>query len=399
MYRLFQQPSPSPEALIFMLDAAAALEMERDQDVFLDRVLSYSRTIVGACAGSLYLVDGDELDFLACQNDDVDITQFIELDRDHPHKIARSDNSIAGFVANHGETLLIPDAYNIDADLPYRFNPAIDERSGFHTEAILAVPLHHPKEGVIGVMELINHRLVDPEHWSLGLIRHFAILCASSIVNMKMERSLEDAYLETIFRLGIASEYKDDDTYAHVQRIRYTSRIIAEEMGCSEREMHAIFHASAMHDLGKIGIPDAILNKPGKLTNEEWAVMQSHASMGTGILEGSEAELLQVSARIAGGHHERWDGGGYPDGVAGADIPLEARIVAVADVFDALVNERAYKKAWPVEDAIELIKAESGSHFDPAVVDAFLNRIDDIVRVQGHYQGDQNQEMTPPNGG
>jgi len=385
MYDIFRQPNPSVDALAFMLDAAAELEMERDPDTFLDKVLASSRSIVGACAGSLYLVD-DGLNFLACQNDDLDIAQFITLDKNHPHKISRSDNSIAGFVANHGEMLIIPDAYRIDGNSPYSFNATIDQQSGFRTETILAIPLRHPKEGVIGVMELINHQLIDPNHWSLGLIKHFAVLCSSCIVNMKMERSLEDAYLETIFRLGIASEYKDDDTYSHVQRIRYTSRIIAEEMGCSSQELHAIFHASAMHDLGKIGIPDAILNKPGKLTGEEWKVMQSHATKGSSILQGSEAELLQVSAKIAGGHHERWDGNGYPNGVAGADIPLEARIVAVADVFDALVNRRAYKPAWSVEDAITLIETESGSHFDPAVVAAFLNRIDDITNVQNSYQ-------------
>jgi len=386
MFKLFRQPNPSSDAMAFMLNVATELEMERDADVFLDKVLASSRAIVGACAGSLYLVDGDELNFLACQNDDLDITQFITLDRADPHKIARSDNSIAGFVANHGDSLMIPDVQNIDSESPYSFNKAIDQRSGFCTEKILAIPLHHPKEGVIGVMELINHQLVDPDHWSLGLIKHFGVLCASCIVNMKMERTLEDAYLETIFRLGIASEYKDDDTYAHVQRIRYTSRIIAEEMGCSTEELHAIFHASAMHDLGKIGIPDAILNKPGKLDSGEWKVMQSHASMGTGILEGSKAPLLQISAKIAGGHHERWDGNGYPNGVAGADIPLEARIVAVADVFDALVNQRAYKPAWPIEDALTLIQAESGSHFDPAVVEAFMKRVDEIVKVQESYQ-------------
>lgn len=387
MHTLFEQDAPSPGVLHFMLDAAARLELERDLGGMLDRVLTFARQITGARAGSLYLVEGDALAFLACQNDEIDITQFITLDRDDPHTIPRSEESIAGYVALRGEPLLIPDVHAIPEDRPYRFYAAIDRKSGFRTDNILAVPLHHPNEGVIGVMELINHCLIDPEHWSMGLVRHFAVLCASCIVNMKMERALEDAYLETIFRLGIASEYKDDDTYAHVQRIRHTSRIIAEEMGCSEEEQHAIFHASAMHDLGKIGVPDAILNKPGKLNAEEWKTMQSHAAMGSAILDGSEAELLRVSARIAGCHHERWDGGGYPNGLAGAEIPLEARIVAVADVFDALVNERAYKKAWPVEDAVGLIKAESGSHFDPAVVDAFLNRLDEIVRVQRHYQG------------
>ncbi len=386
MHNLFRQDQPSADALNFMLNAAVELEMEREPANFLDKVLNYSRRIVGACAGSLYLVDGDELVFLACQNDELNISDFITLDPDNPHKIARSAGSIAGHASLQGEPLLIPDAYAIPKDQPYRFNPEIDQKTGFHTHTILAMPLHHPKEGVIGVMELINLQLTDIHHWSLGLVRHFAVLSASSIVNLQMEKSLEAAYLETIFRLGVAAEYKDDDTYAHVQRIRYSSRIIAEELGCSSHEMQAIFHASAMHDLGKIGIPDAILNKPAKLEADEWEVMQRHATMGAGILEGSEADLLKLSAEIAIGHHERWDGNGYPNGLAGAEIPLEARIVAVADVFDALVNQRAYKKAWPTEDAVALIKHESGSHFDPAVVEAFLNRIDDIIELKNRFQ-------------
>jgi len=385
MTDLFRLKTPSEDALTFMMNAAVALEMERDPSVFLDRVLHYSRQIVGACAGSLYLVDNADLSFLACQNDELDIQKFITIDSENPHKIARTESSIAGYVSLHGEPLLIQDAHHIDSDAPYKFNPAIDKASGFHTRTILAMPLRHPKDGVIGVMELINLKLTDLDHWCFGMVRHFAVLSASSITNLQMEKTLEAAYLETIFRLGIASEYKDDDTYAHIQRIRYTSRIIAEEMGCGSHELQAIFHASAMHDLGKIGIPDAILNKPAKLEADEWKIMQSHATMGAGILKDSEADLLQLSAKIAIGHHERWDGNGYPNGIAGADIPLEARIVAVADVFDALVNQRAYKKAWPIEEALELINMESGSHFDPAVVEAFMNRIEEIKQVQQRF--------------
>ncbi|MDQ6951486.1 MAG: HD domain-containing phosphohydrolase [Mariprofundales bacterium] len=385
MTDLFHLETPSVDALKFMMDAAIELEMEREPSDFLDKVLHYSRDIVGARAGSLYLVDGDELSFLACQNDDLDISQFITVNTEQPHKIARTEKSIAGYASLHGEPLMIQDAHHIDNSAPYSFDPAIDKKSGFHTQTILAMPLRHPKEGVIGVMELINLQIKDTHHWSIGLVRHFAMLSASSIVNLQMEKSLEAAYLETIFRLGVASEYKDDDTYAHVQRIRYTSRIIANEMGCSLHEQQAIFHASAMHDLGKIGIPDNILNKPAHLEADEWEIMKNHATMGAEILKDSDAELLQLCATIAVGHHEHWDGNGYPNGLAGAEIPLEARIVAVADVFDALVNQRAYKKAWPIEDALALIEGESGSHFDPAVVEAFLNRIKEVKQVQQRF--------------
>jgi putative two-component system response regulator len=182
---------------------------------------------------------------------------------------------------------------------------------------------------------------------------------------------LEQARIELLERLALAAEYRDDNTQEHAQRVGRTTALLAEVMGLSGAEIELLLRAAPLHDIGKIGVPDAILLKSAPLTNEEFGVMKVHTTIGAEILSGSEFDLLQTAQRIAASHHERWDGGGYPRGLHGTQIPLAGRLVAIADVFDALVNERPYKLAWPLERAVEEIVALRGTHFDPAVVDAF----------------------------
>jgi putative two-component system response regulator len=184
---------------------------------------------------------------------------------------------------------------------------------------------------------------------------------------------LIDAQVETIHRLALAAEYRDDDTGQHVQRVSRNCGLLARALGWQEEQVELIRKASPLHDVGKIGIPDDILLKPGKLTPDEWNVMKSHTVIGAKILSGSSFPLLQMAEEIALTHHEKWDGSGYCPGLGGEDIPLAGRIVAVADVFDALTHERPYKKAWSVEDAVAEITSQRGRHFDPQVVDAFLS--------------------------
>jgi two-component system response regulator RpfG len=186
---------------------------------------------------------------------------------------------------------------------------------------------------------------------------------------------------ETLLRLGRAGEYRDTDTGNHVVRMARYAKMIAEELGFSQRESDDIEYAAPMHDIGKIGVPDHILKKPGSLSKDEWQIMQQHTLIGHSILTNSQSRYIQLGAVIALNHHERYDGTGYPNGLKGRDIPLEARIVAVADVFDALVSERPYKKPWPIEEALQRIKLDSGRHFDPQCVQAFFNRIDDVLRT------------------
>lgn len=176
---------------------------------------------------------------------------------------------------------------------------------------------------------------------------------------------------EIISRLGRAIEYRDGDVGDHISRVAMIARIIGEELGLSSRTVRNLYLAAPLHDIGKIGVPDAILNKPGRLTDEEMAVMRQHVQIGAAILGGSNIDLVQTAADIAESHHEKWDGSGYPRGARGDAIPLVARITAVADVFDALCSDRPYKRAWPAEQAYAEILRTSGSHFDPQCVAAF----------------------------
>ncbi|HLU79986.1 MAG TPA: two-component system response regulator [Burkholderiaceae bacterium] len=192
--------------------------------------------------------------------------------------------------------------------------------------------------------------------------------------------------LEIVRCLGKAAEYKDNETGAHVLRMSHYSRIVALALGLSDAHADLLLHAAPMHDIGKIGIPDSILCKPGRLTEQEWEIMRQHTVIGAQILGDHPSGLLRLAATIALCHHEKWDGSGYPRGLAGEDIPLEARIVAIADVFDALTSVRPYKRAWSVDDAVELIRSESGGHFDPRVVEAFLESLPEILQIKECWQ-------------
>ena len=196
---------------------------------------------------------------------------------------------------------------------------------------------------------------------------------------------LKTASLETIVRLSRAAEYKDEDTGAHVLRMCHYAAAIARRVGLSEEHADKILHAAPMHDIGKIGIPDKILMKPGKLTDKEWEIMKQHTVIGRNILSGSEAEEIKLGEIIAYTHHEKWGGNGYPQGLKGEDIPIESRIVTVADVFDALTSKRPYKEAFPLEKAYEIIREESGKHFEPQVVDAFFLIKNDILEIMNKF--------------
>lgn len=196
------------------------------------------------------------------------------------------------------------------------------------------------------------------------------------------QRSTQAAHLDTIRRLVIAAEFKDRDTAAHIERIGLYCELIAAALKLPPGEVEILRHASPMHDVGKIGIPDAVLLSPRKLKPAEWDIMKTHPAIGARILAGSPSPVIQAGERIARSHHERWDGSGYPDGRVGEDIPLEGRICAVADVFDALTNNRHYRDALPNATVWEMMHAERGRHFDPGVLDIFLNSREAVETIQ-----------------
>lgn len=192
---------------------------------------------------------------------------------------------------------------------------------------------------------------------------------------MERTQELEDAKLELLERLALAAEYRDYETGQHTQRVGHTSALLAERLGLAAREVEFIRQAAPLHDVGKIGISDTILLKAGKLTKPEFEQIKTHTIIGSRILAGSRFPILQIGEQIALTHHERWDGSGYPNGLKGQEIPLVGRIVAVADVLDALTHERPYKRAWSLQEAIAEITRQRGKQFDPHVVDAFLELV------------------------
>lgn len=211
--------------------------------------------------------------------------------------------------------------------------------------------------------------------------------------NRELDRKVKEATAEiaatqmkVVQRLGLAAEYKDNETGMHVVRMSYYSQILAKACGMSESDCDLLLAAAPMHDIGKIGIPDAVLQKPAKLDADEWKVMQSHAAIGAEILGDDESELLKMAKIVAITHHEKWDGSGYPNGLEGEEIPRIGRIVAIADVFDALTSERPYKKAWSVEDAVGLLQKDAGSHFDPKLVPLFVENLDDILKIKDSFR-------------
>ena len=193
---------------------------------------------------------------------------------------------------------------------------------------------------------------------------------------------LQDTQLQIIQRLGRAAEYRDNETGRHVIRISHYAKLLVLKIGLSEQESKNIFLAAPMHDVGKIGIPDHILLKPGSLTAEEWSVMRQHPTIGAEII-GEHASALLTTARIvAYTHHEKWDGSGYPQQLAGEAIPLMGRIISVVDVFDALTTQRPYKDAWPLEQALDYIQNQAGIHFDPKLVSAFMQILPEIIKIK-----------------
>ncbi len=204
-------------------------------------------------------------------------------------------------------------------------------------------------------------------------------------LSLVQTNELRETRLQIVQRLGLAAEYKDNETGRHVIRMSHYARLLGLAAGMHEAEAEELLHAAPLHDVGKIGIPDRILQKPGKLDADERRIMQSHVEIGVRIIGDHPRGVLAVAHRIALGHHEKWDGSGYPSGLAGEAIPFEARIVAIADVFDALTSERPYKKAWPVEEALNYLRENRGRHFDPALVDLFLTLMDPVHEIMQRW--------------
>ncbi|MDF1662210.1 MAG: HD domain-containing protein [Planctomycetota bacterium] len=373
------------------------LSKERQLDRLLATIVEESRRFFFCEGGSLFTREGEELKFRIAQNDV--LNQNITSENLKGKQISVSAKSIAGFVASSGEILNISDVYEIPEEAPYSFDPSFDTQNDYRTKSVLALPLKDHNDRVLGVLQLINptreSNIVsfDFVKDDQDLVDSLASQAAIALTNAKLIDNMRDAHVDTIFRLSVAAEYKDEDTASHLERMSRYSAVLSRKMGFDDLFIDQIQLASPMHDVGKIGIPDAILMKPGKLTDKEFDIMRTHPQIGARILGGSSSPLLKMAEVIALSHHEKWNGMGYPNKLKGEEIPIEGRIVALADVFDALTSRRCYKPAWPLERALNLIKETREEHFDPAVVDAFFESLDQILEIKQRYADEAPKEV------
>jgi len=380
----------------------------RDLDTLLERVLSEARRFVHADAGTLYLIVGRDLYFSYVQND----TLFKgETARDKytrsSQKMAINKTSLAGYVAMTGESLLIDDVYkDIRSDVSYAFNPAYDQETAYRTRSILVVPLITRDDTILGVLQLINAkntggRVVPFSMQDRLYINQFASNAANAIEKAKLSR-------EMVLRMVELTELRDPyETSRHAKRVGaysvelYERWALQHGIASSEiKETRDILRTAAiLHDVGKVAISDVILKKTGDLDEEEQVQMKYHTIYGARLFRYTKSPWDRMASEVALNHHERWDGRGYPGeigdlfapavhfgpGKKGEKIPISARIVALADVYDSLVSKRAYKHSWKEEKTLKYIRSEAGKQFDPELARLFIKMYDVIKAIKQKY--------------
>ncbi len=392
------------------------LNQLKDLDAILDRILTESRKITRADAGTIYLVEDDKLRFGYVHNDTFVKEGEVNKDIYANFTMPINDQSIVGYVAGRGEPLNIEDAYDMPSDSPVTFNPGFDQKTGYHTTSMLTLPIKTSQGKVSGVMQLINAKNDNGRPVAFSQNSRIVLPLFANAASVAIERAIMTR--ELILRMMQMAELRDpSETGAHVTRVGTFSAEIYHKWalmkGIPEKERKKnkdlLRVAAMLHDVGKVGISDKILKKPAKLDDEEFAVMQFHTVFGAKLFLNSTSDLDAMSGEIALSHHEKWNGRGYPGRVSdlhgevkrmgqpkqGGEIPLMARIVALADVFDALGSRRSYKPPWPDEKIIGLLKEERGQHFDPDVVDAFLSIFDVVAAIRDKYTEDLPEDEKP----
>jgi HD-GYP domain-containing protein (c-di-GMP phosphodiesterase class II) len=366
-----QQSTDSSKLLQTIFSYIARIAEERNIDRLLILLADMGRDLIAADRCTVWMVNKTTDSLWSRVAHGVD---RINLPKGH---------GIAGHVATDGQPLIINDPYS-DA----RFDKEIDKRTGYHTKSILALPIFDSDSKILGVFQAINKQ-ADPSNFSTTDMEHLLLAATytGKILEAAMlQEEIEATQREIIFTLAETGEMRSKETGFHVKRVAEYCRLFAVKYGLSEIESELLRLSSPMHDIGKIAIPDSILLKPGKLTDEEWAIMKTHTTLGYDMLKHSERRLLNSASIIAYQHHEKWDGTGYPCGLKDQEIHIYGRITAMSDVFDALCCERVYKKAWEIDRIVSLFKSESGFQFEPDLVKVFLENVDDFVQIKETYK-------------
>jgi HD-GYP domain-containing protein (c-di-GMP phosphodiesterase class II) len=401
------------------LDALAHLGVDlnliQDLDILMERILTDARRFVNADAGSIYIRDKSRLLFTYTQND----TLQSRLDADEKliysnFTVPINDNSIAGYVAKFGQPLNLPDVYQLDETCPYQFDKEFDHKTQYSTRSVLTIPLVSSTGDLLGILQIINaqngnHQVVPFTVSDEKIMTHFASVAAIALARAQMTRAI-------LLRMMKMAEMRDPkETGAHVNRVGGYAVEIYENWARRHRvssieidkNRDVLRMAAMLHDVGKVAISDLILKKPGKLDEEEFDIMKQHTIFGAQLFMGPQSDFDDAAAQVALNHHERWDGHGYPGhvdlttgeplqgfsrshgsarGKKGEEIPLFGRIVAIADVYDALASQRVYKEAWDEPEVLANIKAGGGHHFDPELVDVFFSCLNVLRSIKKRYQ-------------
>ncbi len=376
-----------------LLDVSIALSAERDFDNLLDLILREIRRTTNADAGTIYLVTNtNQLQFRLSQVQTLFDRWGEQAVRDRFKRFEMdiSKESMAGYVALTGEILNIPDVKKIPESAAYKYNSAYDEENEYESHSMLVVPIKNSDGVINGVLQIINAfddsgKIIPFNERVVKIANSLASMAGVALHNVQLNQNLHDAQLETVLKLGVAAEYRDKETANHIRRMSRYAYIIGGEMGWSQPVLMNLIYAASMHDVGKLGVPDDILLKPGRLTAEERPVMMQHTVIGGLILNASASPLLQMSKQIALTHHERWDGHGYPNRLAGGDIPIEGCIVSVADVYDALSSRRCYKEPWSEPEVVDYMTKNKGSQFDTRCVEILLDNLTAVRSIQEKY--------------
>lgn len=336
-----------------LLEAVQQLSLARSLPEVQTIVRTSARRLTGADGATFVLKDGDQC-FYA---DEDAISPLWKGQR------FLTSTCISGWVMDNRKPAVIGDVY-ADERIPQQaYRPTF-------VRSLAMVPIRqYDPLGAIGNYWASPH---EPTREEVQVLQALADSTAVALENVRTYRQLEESRLETLNRLALAAEYRDDGTHEHTKRVARTAFLLARELGMPASEASLIRQAAPLHDLGKLALPDAILLKPAKLSTAEYKQVKQHPAAGAAILSGSSSLVLRTAEEIALTHHEWWDGSGYPAGLAGEAIPISGRIVALADVFDALTHARPYKRAWGTERAVDELRRLAGVQFDPAVVEAFL---------------------------
>ena len=400
------------EKLREIIRLSAQLNTVQDVDILLERILHDARSFMNADAGTIYVRSGSNLVFSHAQNDTLQKKIPVGSKLIYStFRIPINTSSIAGFVAARGEILNLTDAYNLPEGVPYRFDPSYDNLANYKTVSVLTVPLKTEMGKIIGVLQMINAKneqgeIVAFDEEDEMYVYHFAISASMVLQRAQMTRAL-------LLRMIQMAQLRDPkETGPHVNRVASYSVEIYERWahyrGLADNEIETsrdiLRMAAVLHDVGKVGISDLILKKPGKLDEHEYNIMKSHTYIGAALFKDSQSDFDEAAAMVALTHHENWDGTGYPGHIdvttgeiierdtrgnamprKGDEIPIYGRIVALADVFDALSSRRVYKESWEENKVLAEIKSLSGIKFDPELVEIFFDSMDLIRSIIARY--------------